>query len=194
MPSRRLPLLVFAFCVLGASLLAQEPSKSVTSAEDYDLSAVVKETQQSANEPGYIAMVWWMPTEYWEIATERNGVSGVKAKERFAPLRKYTVLAVVVGKIGIGNVNYIPETEIRDATTLRDAEGNVYHPVQKLTGDAEGLASIIKPVFSNMMGQMGQNIQLLFFAGTNKMAKPIADPLATGSFSVTVAKIIGGKD
>jgi|SRR5450755_1710878 len=192
MPSRRLPLLVFAFCVLGASLLAQEPSKSVTSAEDYDLSAVVKETQQSANEPGYIAMVWWMPTEYWEIATERNGVSGEKAKERFAPLRKYTVLAVVVGKIGIGNVNYIPETEIRDATTLRDAEGNVYHPVQKLTGDAEGLASIIKPIFSNMMGQMGQNIQLLFFAGTN--AKPIADPLATGSFSVTVAKIIGGKD
>jgi hypothetical protein len=194
MPLRRLPLCVVAFCVVCASLLAQEPSKSVTSAEDYDLSAVVKETQQSANEPGYIAMVWWMPTEYWEIATEGNGVSVEKAKERFAPLRRYTVLAVVVGKIGIGNVNYIPEAEIRDATTLRDADGNVYQPLQKLTGDAEGLASIIKPVFSNMMGQMGQNIQLLFFAGTNKMAKPIADPRTTGSFSVTVAKIIGGKD
>src|SRR5579863_2507436 len=147
MPLRRFPLCVFAFCVLCASLLAQEPSKSVTSAEDYDLSAIVKETQQSSNEPGYIAMVWWMPTEYWEIATERNGLSGEKAKERFAPLRRYTVLAVVVGKIGIGNVNYISETEIRDATTLRDSDGNVYQPLQKLTGDAEGLASIIKPVF-----------------------------------------------
>src|SRR5690349_18485233 len=99
MPSRRFPLCVVAFCALCASLPAQEPSKPDTNTADFDLSAVVKETQQSVNEPGYLAMVWWMPTEYWEIATERNGLSAEKAKERFAPLKKYTVLAVVVGKI-----------------------------------------------------------------------------------------------
>jgi hypothetical protein len=41
---------------------------------------------------------------------------------------------------------------------------------------------------------MGQNIQFLFFSGTNKMAKPIAYPLSSGSFSVVLSKIIEGKD
>ena len=40
---------------------------------------------------------------------------------------------------------------------------------------------------------MGQNIQLLFFPATNKMAKPIADPLADGSFSIFISNVLGGK-
>ena len=125
---------------------------------------------------------------------ERSGVSEEKAKERYAPLKKYTVVAIAVGKIGIGNINYISEPEIRDGTTLRDADGNLYQPVQKLSGDAQGLVSIMKTLFSNMMGPMGQNIQMLFFPAVNKMAKPIADPLSPGSFAVVMSKIVGGKD
>ena len=35
---------------------------------------------------------------------------------------------------------------------------------------------------------------MLFFPATNKMAKPVADPLAPGSFSIVVAKLLDGKD
>jgi len=197
MSYRRLTICVIAFIVfsaLRAPLLGQEASKPATSAADFDMPAFIKETQQSVNEPGYLSLVWWIPTQFWELSAERSGTSEENAKERFASLRKYTIVAVVVGKVGIGNINYISQPEVRDATTLRDSDGTVYQPLQKLSGDAEGLLAMMKPVFGNIMGPMGQNMQFLFFSATNRMAKPIADPLSPGSFSVTLSKIVGGRD
>jgi len=186
---------VLSLCVLllPAVICAQQPESS-SSARDFDFGGLIKETQQSAIEPGYAGLVWWIPTEYWEISMERSGVPEEKARQRYAPLRKYTVVAVAVGKVGIGNINWFSEPDIRDNVRLRDSDGNMYPPAQKLTGDAEGLVVVLKAVFGNMLGAMGQNIQLLFFSATNKMAKPIADPVSTGEFSLIVSKIIEGKD
>ncbi len=182
-----------ALCAICTSLVGQEPIKPAPG-KDIDFSAFIKETQQSPSEAGYAGLVWWIPVEYWEISSARIGMSEEQAKQRYAPLRKYTLVAVALGKIGIGNINWISEPEIRDNVTLRDSEGNSYPPVQKLTGDAEGLAAVLKPVFGNILGAMGQNIQLLFFPALDKMAKPIADPLSPGNFSVTLAKLVNGKD
>lgn len=191
---RPILLIAVTVSVFGSSLVAQDRPKPPTVDTDVDMTAFIRETQQSPNQAGYVGLVWWIPVEYWEISSQRSGVADDKAKQRYAPLRKYTLVAVAVGKIGIGNVNWISEPEIRDNTTLRDSEGNAYQPVQKLSGDAEGLVSILKAVFGNMLGSMGQNIQLLFFPAVNKMARPIADPLASGSFSVVLSKVIEGKD
>jgi hypothetical protein len=192
---RHNPLLTACFvvcafcCLLNGQTAPQNPSE-----QDIDFPAFVKETQQSPNHAGGVGLVWWIPTRYWEISAQRAGMSQEKAEQRYAPLKKYTVLAVAVGKIGIGNVNWLPETDIRDNIVLRDSSGTTYQVVQKLDGDAEGLATILKPVFANILGPMGQNIQLMFFPASNKMAKPIADPLAEGSFSVVIAKAIFGKE
>lgn len=193
MTLRRLILVAVALCFAGLSATAQQIAKSA-STQDVDFSGLIKETQQSPNEAGYVGLVWWIPTEYWEISAQRNGMSEETAKQRFAPLKKYTLVAVALGKIGIGNINWIPETEIRENVFLRDSEANTYPPVQKLSGDAEGLVAILKPVFANVLGTMGQNIQLVFFPASNKMAKPIADPLASENFSVVLAKLINGND
>src|SRR5215472_1732996 len=173
---RRLTIYLLAFCALCAALFGQEASKPATSGADFDMSAFTKETQQMVNHPGYVGLVWWIPTQYWERASVLAGGSEEKAKEQYAPLRRYTVVAVAVGKLGIGNVNYVSGPEVRDATTLQDSDGTVYQPVQKLSGDAEGLVAVMKAVFGNTMGPLGQNLQMLFFPATNKMAKPIADP------------------
>lgn len=191
MTLRKLWPVPLVLCLLCSHLCGQQASKPPS---DFDMSAFIRETQQSPNEAGYAGVIWWMPTEFWEISLERSGMSEEKAKQRYEPLRKYTMVAVALGKIGIGNINWISEPEIRDATTLRDSANNIYYPVQKLSGDAEGLVSVLKPVFGNMLGAMGQNIQILFFPATDKMARPISDARAPGSFSVVVAKLVDGKD
>src|SRR5215471_4645868 len=101
MPLPRLTIYLLAFCALCFPVSAQEASKPATNAADFDLPAFVKETQLAVNEPGYVGVVWWFPTRYWELASERAGMSEEKAKERYSPLQRYTVIAVVVGKIGI---------------------------------------------------------------------------------------------
>jgi hypothetical protein len=188
----RRPLLSWIFVLtLLPSAIAQSASRSDT---DIDYPALIRELQRTTREPGYTGLVFWTPAEFWEKAAERSGAPAEKAHERFAALRKYTVMIVGVGKIGIGNINWISEPDVRSNLKLRDSAGNDYEPVQKLSGDAEGLASIIKPVLANMLGTAGQNMQIYFFAGVDKMAKPIADPHAPGSFSVVITDILGPKE
>src|SRR5689334_2104570 len=127
MTPRRLLSYLLTLCLFGPAF-AQEAGKAPTS-EEIDLSTVIKETQQSANESGYVGLVWWIPTEYWEISLVKAGLSEDKAKERYAPLKKYTVVAAGLGKMGIGNINWVPETDIRDNLRLRDSEGNMYPSV-----------------------------------------------------------------
>src|SRR5579872_345341 len=122
---------LLAACSSGSFSFGQEAKKpgqeaKPASASEFDMSAFIRETQQSTNEPGYAGLVWWIPTEYWEISMERIGATEEKAKSRYAALRKYTVVAVAVGKIGIGNIDWISAPEIRDNIALRDADGNKY--------------------------------------------------------------------
>ena len=182
--------------VVGLESKAQTPSVPTPSGVggNFDFPGLIRETQQSPNVPGYVGLVWWIPTQYWVISAERSGLPEEKASERFAPLKKYTVVVVAVGKIGVGNVNWFSEQEIRENTVLRDGAGDLYRPVDKLSGDAQGLASILKPVFANLLGSMGQNTQMLFFSGSDRMAKPIADPLSQGSFSVVLRSLLAGQD
>src|SRR5208283_4309105 len=129
---------------------------------------------------GYTGLIWWAPVEFWEKSAERGGMSAEKAREQFKSLRTYTLIVASVGKIGMGNVNWVSETELRSNLKLRDAAGNDYEPVQNLSGDAAGLTSMIKPMLANMLGTMGQNLQFYFFPAADKMGNPIANPLAPG--------------
>jgi len=185
-----LPSLTMALALHPAAI-AQSASRPNTGV---DIHALVRETQQTTRELGYVGFMWWVPVEYWEQSAEQAGMSEERAQKRYAPLRKYTVIVAAVGKTGIGNVNWISEPELRSNLKLRDASGNDYGSVQELSGDAQGLASIMKPVMANMMGTLGQNMQVYFFPATDKMARPIADPLATGSFSVVITNILGPKE
>lgn len=181
----------FLVLVLASSGFAQQSSPTTS---EVDMPALIRETQQQVGDPGYVGLVWWIPTRYWELSAERIGMSPEKAAERYKPLRQYTMLLVAAGKIGIGNINWFPESDVRQNTILRDASGHEYSALPKVSGDAEGLASMLKPVFSNMLGPMGQNCVILFFPAANNMAEPIADPFSRKGFSVTIRSLIAGKD
>jgi len=176
---------------LAPTAVAQSASHTDT---NVDYAALVKELGQSTREPGYAGFLMWMPAEFWQKAMERAGISAEKAQEKMAPLRKYTMIVAGVGKLGIGNINWISEPEVRSNLKLRDAAGNDYESIQEVSGDAKGLASVFKPMLANMLGTMGQNMEIYFFPGTDKMARPIADPLAPGSFSLVITNILGPKE
>lgn len=164
MPVR--PILSLAFAIFTAiSFASGQDAAPSGSSRDIDLSLLLKETQQTANVPGYAGLVWWIPTDYWVISAERSGFAEEKAKQRFAPLGKYTVVAIAVGKIGIGNIDWLPEPAIRENVVLRDADGNTYQPVQKLTGDTAGLVTIIKPVFAKHSGDDGTEHSIVVLRG-----------------------------
>jgi hypothetical protein len=174
--------LAFTILSIAPSVSAQE--KPPAAEEVINLDGITKETQRSVSGKEQIGIVWWIPTEFWEQAARKHGSSAEQARQTFAALHSYTVVAVAIGRLGIGNVNWYSEQVIRSGTTLRDSGGAVYTPLTELSGDASGLVSIVKPIFSNLLGPMGQNIQLLFFPARSATGKLIADPLREGDFSV----------
>jgi len=176
---------------LAPTAAAQLASHSDT---NVDYIALVREINQTPREPGYTGLIWWVPVEFWEKSAERSGVPAEKAREQFKSLRTYTLIVAGVGKMGLGNVNWVSETELRSHLKLRDAAGNDYEAFQNVSADAAGLTTIIKPVLANMTGTMGQNVQVYFFPAADKMGNPIANPLAPGSFSVVITNILGVKE
>lgn len=172
-------------------LSAQQPPAD---AADTKLDDIIKETQLTVGGKDLTGLVWWLPTEFWEQSSIQQGSTPEQARTTFAPMREYTMIIVAVGKIGIGNVNWRSESDIRSNTTLQDADGQSYQPLREISPDAQGIASIVKPVLANILGPTGQNLQILFFPAKTSKGKPIADPTRAGGFSVVLSNLTTQKE
>ncbi len=181
-------------CVLCFSAIAATAQQTQPTAEPLDFPALMHELLQSPNNPGYAGLVWWTPPAFWEESMKRAGMAAEKAHQQVAPLRRYTMILVAGGKVGLGTIDWSSEFQIRDSVRLRDVEGNIYEPLPQVSGDAAGLASILKPTLSNILGPTGQGTQILFFPGVDKKSQVIADPLAPGTFAVVVKNLFGEKE
>jgi hypothetical protein len=190
--SRALVLVLFFLLLLAGQVLCaqQQPAD----AADTRLDDIIKETQLSIGGKDTTGFVWWLPTEFWEQSAIQEGSTPEQAKANFAPMREYTMIIVAVGKIGIGNINWRSESEIRANTSLQDADGESYQPLKEISPDAQGIASIVKPILANILGPTGQNLQILFFPAKTPKGKPIADPTRGGSFSVVLANLTTKKE
>jgi hypothetical protein len=186
--------LLFAVTLLSPlAALAQTPAPASTETSDTKLNDMIKETQKQVDGKNLAGIVWWVPVEFWEQSAMQDGASPQKARETFGSLRQYTMVIILAGKIGIGNVNWFSGSDLRSSTSLRDADGQVYKPVSDISSDAAGVTSIIKPVMANILGPAGQNLEILFFPATTASGKLIADPAREGRFVISIENLPGTK-
>lgn len=184
--------LLLIYLLTPKFLHAQESAPA--SAVETKVDAIIRETQQTVGGKDTTGFVWWIPAEFWEQSAIEQGNTPEQARASFAALHDYTMIIVAVGKVGVGNINWRSEKEIRAGTSLRDSDGQIYQPLQEISGDAQGIASIIRPVLTNILGPMGQNLQILFFPAKTKSGKPIADPTRASNFSVVLSDLTPQKE
>jgi hypothetical protein len=189
----RLSLLLGLALFLSLALFAQAPAPVSAETNDAKIDGITKETQKQIGGKNLAGLVWWVPAEFWEESAIQQGSSAQQAREMFGSLRDYTMVIVLAGKIGIGNINWYSESEIRANTTLRDADGHIYKPLSDISSDAAGVMSIIKPVMANILGPAGQNLQILFFPSKTRSGMLIADPIREGRFAITIENLPGPK-
>lgn len=158
-----------------------------------DLQALIKETQKDSPSPKELALVWWIPLQYWRAsiaAADPN--AGPEQYEKFEKvLSPYFLLAAVRGQMGpMGGVSWDKEDTMRANLTLIDGNGREYRPlsINSVSPDAKNLISIIRPVVANMLGPMGEHLYFLYFPSLSDRNKPIADPLAEGAFTIRMGK------
>jgi hypothetical protein len=192
---RRALRLFLVFCLLGSASVYTSAQTSPSADSERDIvDDLLKETQKSVTANHRIGVVWWMPTEFWEASTMRQGTSPERAREMFASLREYTIVCVAAGKLGVGNINWYSETDLRANTVLRDSAGINYKPITEVSSDAQSLLSVMKPVLANILGPMGQSLQFLMFPTKTQAGNFIADPRRSGNFSIVISDLLGPKE
>jgi hypothetical protein len=178
----------------GAQVAGADPQPNA-SAAPARVDDLLPETQRGIHGAHYTGLVWWIPPEFWEISMAENGATPAQIAEFTKPLRDYTLVAVVVGKVGaLGSIDFTPADALRSSIVLRDAHGTEYPQVTTVSDAAAMLPKILKPVFSNIAGKMGDNIEVLYFPAKSKSGALLADASSHGEFSIVLRNLTGSGD
>ena len=144
------------------------------------------ETQKSSDDEDRINLVWWIPTEFWSASLDSESA---EMQQIVAVLDQYTVFAMVDGEIGtFGSVHYVPIEEMRKGLTITDNHGDVFKPVdeKEISQETSMFLQIMRPIFTNMLGAMGENMHFVLFPKENLEGKRLLDPYSEGTFSVNL--------
>jgi len=147
------------------------------------LDDLIKETQFRPGEAGQgeIKLVWWLPTQFWAaIYSQNDDVSQETSDLIVSAMDKYTMVIVLDGEVNaLGGLTAKSSKKIRSNIVVRDGSGKEFKPLdnEDIDGEAQMVLTILKPVFSNLLGKMGENMELLMF--TNK-EESILDPFEVG--------------
>lgn len=182
-------MLIVSFITTGI-VTAQNDNK--TKKHKINVNELVNETQQMSEDADKMQLVWWIPVEYWETVLYSDGqVATNEADMIIDMIKPYTMVVVVDGDIGMfGNIDYVEKDEIIKSLKLTDAKGEDYKPIpeDELNQDTKSLLSIMKPILSNMLGGLGENMHFFLFPGTNKRNKPLIEATQEGHFIVQLSE------
>jgi hypothetical protein len=155
-------------------------------AQGADLQRLVQDTQRSAQEPGSVLLVWWIPTEYWAAVMQGNpGATPELIKQFEDALDSYLVVAVAAVDVGpMGGMTPRGRPKI-EANTQLLIEGKPIAPLDEkdIGADARNFVAMMKPMMSNMLGQFGQGIEFLLYPNPPGKGLPKISAVDEGRFS-----------
>jgi hypothetical protein len=181
MGKRLLPLVVVILAVaLAAPASAEHKVK---------LADLIKEIQQQGSKGDDLSLVWWMPVEFWQASMAANDAPGSPQQvEQFVSvIRPYLMVAAIDGKLGpLGGPTFVSEQALRAQIKVVDSNGRSYLPLadDKINADVKNLFQIMRPIFINIMGPMGENMRFFLFPARDADGKEIASATSQGGFDI----------
>lgn len=185
--------LLFFFSLIGIS--QNKPFEKVS------IDTFVSETQFGSDDSEHIEIIWWVPTEYWNVIFAQDPTTSQAEKDGIIELLKdYVIVIAIKGKIGLfGGITYEDSESIKSMTTVTFKGEELPMTKEKnISPDMNNFISLIQPMMKNMIGPMGENMQVLLFENPpNKSLLPVNpysnDPLKfkLGNFEKEVSLPLG---
>ena len=133
------------------------------------LDDLINETQFTLDKDSEDALriVWWIPTEFWAtIYAKDPSIDEDAAAEIVSSLEKYTMVIVIDGDMtAFGDLKSKSSSKIRKGLKVIDADGKEYSPMddEDIDFGAKMVLNMMKPMFSNLLGKMGESMELMMF-------------------------------
>jgi hypothetical protein len=152
-----------------------------------DMQQLVQETQQMSHESEHLALVWWIPQEFWETSLNANpNVTPAARKQMLSALEDFQIVALFRARAGANGLTEVPPKEDMLANARFDLNGKTIEPLDpaKISAGAQALVATIKPLLGGMLGQLGQGMQLVVYP-SKLDGKRLIDPNKPGGFQYT---------
>jgi hypothetical protein len=171
--------------VLAAALLlcaSGVATNSVAGVQD-----LVRETQRSSEAGGHLAMVWWLPVQFWEESLKANpAVTPEMRSQVLGALADYNVIALVRAKPGAAGFSDVqPKAELLKNLRV-EAGGKVLEPLapEQVSPGAQLLLSQLKPMMGAMAGQVGQAMEFVVFPAKAADGTVLLDAMQSGTLKI----------
>ena len=137
-------------------------------------------------------LVWWIPVEFWQAVFDQEESMPQEQKDDFINIfRQYTLFAILDGAIGpFGDVSYAPKDETYKSLILTATNMKQYKALENIevNDQTKDMISFMKPVLSQMLGPMGENMHFFFFADVQNPGLPLLEASKKGKFTITLDK------
>ena len=162
---------LYIFIVILISAVSINPQNAanahISETENIDFDMMVEETQIFSSNPDKMIMVWWIPNEYWLAIAEDDPLFDISLAEEYVEtLSPYIVTFVLMGNVGsFGGIKYESLESIYSNCNLVLSNQHILSPIKisDIEPDVKNIMDMMKPMFANLMGVMGENMQYVLF-------------------------------
>lgn len=158
--------------------------------EDVSHSALQAELIASQSKVDKFQYIQWIPFEYWQvILNEEKSMTAEGKQKLLEQLQPYFMLAVVDGRVEtLGSMKFTPVEELRKNIEViyidKDQIVNKLSAEQNPGSEMNLFIKMMKPVLSQMVGEIGQNME--FFVFKDPTEKRLVSPYKPGKLQVKV--------
>lgn len=158
---------------------------------DKIMNQLINEVQQIKENDKSLKLVWWIPSDYWQIALEQQKQITPEQinyiKSLFDP---YLVIAVGNYRLDLANREIVYESILsRESVLVTENDTNKLIPLKDSEIDPQTftiLNSFLKPLFQQMLGKTGEGLEILLYKNDSDQGKKIIDARKKGRFNVKV--------
>lgn len=181
MPTATTILTLLCVVLTAASGRAQTPA-------DVDAQSLIQETQKMKQTSESLKLVWWIPTEFWQVSfANEAGMTEQQKQDFYKTVEPYIVFCVVDAKLSnFGSVTPLSREAMATNISLSVEGGATLKPLAdaELSAEAVNLFALMKPVLGNMLGQIGRGMEFVCFTGVDDAGARLLDPASPARFSV----------
>lgn len=158
------------------------------SSKKIDMTEYVREIQIWDKQENNMSLAFWIPSSYWRIALEDSPqVTPELINQIETAFEDFMVVCALDLDINLdGTMTFTKEQDLRKSISILDSMGNDYFPLtnEQLSPEALSFSDAIRPMFAQMLGQMGQGMHFYFFKIKDSDGVNIINEYEKGRFTI----------
>lgn len=160
--------------------------------KDVDQNKLLKDIVYTHSSNEDVTILYWFPVTYWEMLSAKDpktfGPEVVTQLKQM--LGNKSIFIAISGTVSTGARKF----ESREESYLRNnisvvMKGKTYKPISesKLSEELLMLNGYLKPMFAQMLGDMGAGMTVFYFEIIDNAGDNLLDPYSSGDFNLNLA-------